>query len=291
MNKKVCRVHRLVAQAWLPTDPDPERTDINHKDGIKTNFSLDNLEWCTPAENSAHAHATGLRRQIRGKAIESFDDDGNTKQYDSMFAAGRELGVSPAAIRNALDKPHRRSKGLGWRTIEPLELPEEEWAELLECDGYTFRIPYSVSSLGRVRGVKGLMKAAVDGHGYEALSLAIQTEPPEMKTIKVHRLIATVFLGPAPSSEHMVFHKDNNKSNNAAANLSWELMRDINTSKRGKPIEQRTLEGEHIKTFQSIALAAEEMKVARGSITSAMRTKGTCAGYRWGYAQTPEPRA
>ena len=56
---KNCRVHRLVAEAFLPSVPG--KHIINHKDGDKTNNNLDNLEWCTQSENHLHAHRIGLK--------------------------------------------------------------------------------------------------------------------------------------------------------------------------------------------------------------------------------------
>lgn len=55
---KYATVHCLMAQSFM--EPDPERPYVNHKDGIKTNCVLDNLEWCTIKENNQHARDTGL---------------------------------------------------------------------------------------------------------------------------------------------------------------------------------------------------------------------------------------
>lgn len=51
-------VHLLVAELYLPKIFDKDF--INHKDGNKHNFSLDNLEWCDHSENMKHAVRTGL---------------------------------------------------------------------------------------------------------------------------------------------------------------------------------------------------------------------------------------
>lgn len=54
------KVHRLVAQAFLPPDPNPERTQINHINGVKADNRFENLEWCTRSENTRHAYANNL---------------------------------------------------------------------------------------------------------------------------------------------------------------------------------------------------------------------------------------
>ena len=57
--------HRLVAILWgqppigigieTPGNLGPNVAQVNHLDGDTLNNAADNLEWCTPAQNKAHA--------------------------------------------------------------------------------------------------------------------------------------------------------------------------------------------------------------------------------------------
>ena len=56
--QKDFRVHRLVAQAFIP-NPD-NKPEVNHIDGYKMNCFVGNLEWATRLENQRHALANNL---------------------------------------------------------------------------------------------------------------------------------------------------------------------------------------------------------------------------------------
>lgn len=51
-SKKNCKVHRLVAEAFIPNKK--KLPQINHKDESKDNNFIGNLEWCTHRYNSTY---------------------------------------------------------------------------------------------------------------------------------------------------------------------------------------------------------------------------------------------
>lgn len=117
--RKDCRVHRLVAYAFLPNDDDT--LVVNHKDGDKCNNRVENLEWCTQSDNVIHAYENNLHNSPSGekhwncKLTEAEVNQIRKEyiKYDYEFGSGglsKKYGVSSRAIRDIVNG--RRRKGV-----------------------------------------------------------------------------------------------------------------------------------------------------------------------------------
>lgn len=119
-HKKNIRVHRLVAQAFIPN---PEnKPEVNHIDGNHFNNAVDNLEWVTGSENCIHAYRVLNRKKYYGaenvtaKKVIRVEDG---KVFDSLREAAEQSGIKyHSLISKALKDEWRTSGGYHWKYAE-----------------------------------------------------------------------------------------------------------------------------------------------------------------------------
>ena len=115
-------VHRLVAMTFLENKEN--KSQVNHKDGNKTNNIVDNLEWVTSQENIIHSVKNGLQPIFKGidskcsKQVEQYDlNDNLIKVWGSLREITRETGFNRTGILGCCKerKRYKTAYGFKWR--------------------------------------------------------------------------------------------------------------------------------------------------------------------------------
>ena len=176
---------------------------------------------------------------------------------------------------------------------------EEIWKSIPGYEG-----TYEVSNMGNVRSLdrtvlmkdgkkrfqKGRVLKTSGGKNYRLVTLGVVNHP-------VHRLVACLFVS-NPYNFPVVNHINEDKNDNRAVNLEWCTQR-YNTnygtarekSSKGylhpmKCVEQRDLNGNLLKRYESVGEAARQTGLSVGNICGCCKKyKGhlTAGGYRWNY--------
>lgn len=90
-NAKISQ-HRLLALTFIPFTGIFNKLTVNHKDGVKSNNDLNNLEWVTYAENNKHAWDSGLKLNNRPHILKKNLLTNKIDTYRSVRECSYSLG-------------------------------------------------------------------------------------------------------------------------------------------------------------------------------------------------------
>lgn len=179
IDNKSCNksVHRFIATIFIP-NPD-NLPEINHKNGIKTDNRVENLEWISHRDNVIHA-IESLGRKSTGKKIRQVSPDGTVIAiHESMAIAAKIAGVKK------LDDAciyHRLVNGYYWfydtdncDPTFPITHSSRYW-----IDQYTLEEQFITSFPSKrdaIRSIENLSQLSIDHH-VSKLTKVCDTDTP-----------------------------------------------------------------------------------------------------------------
>ena len=110
--KKMCLVHRLVAEAYIP-NPD-NKPQVSHKDEVRDHNWIGNLEWTTAKENCNYGTHNERLSKSMSKAVYCVELE---KQFYGASVAARELGLNQQNISACCNGKRKTCGGYHWHFI------------------------------------------------------------------------------------------------------------------------------------------------------------------------------
>ena len=146
INRTTVRVHRMVAEAFIPN---PNNNEVaHHKDNSKDNNDASNLEWTSISFNTAHAYSIGAIKSPNRNPIAVYIEGKFFGSYDSGSELARNSGVSRGEVEKCL-KENRLLLGL----LELKEIPKT--AETIPRKVFSKEIPKRGFKPFKVSYIKG----------------------------------------------------------------------------------------------------------------------------------------
>lgn len=276
-------IHVLMAVQYIPNPNNLPQ--VNHIDGNRNNFNIDNLEWVTRSENSQHAVDTGLTTyDNRGKRYEILDENNNV--IETLISKKKLVAYVGKNVETK-----NKFEGVkivnGYRIRNKIyeDLEGEIWKNVNTRTNYIDE-NYQVSNFGKVRHINSSKPLSYfEKDKYRRVSLS--NGEKGMK-FYIHRLVAFTFLEfQGEMKDYQVNHIDKDPSNNNLENLEILSTKDHIIKDQGDKILGLSENSEYV-IFPSCSKAGEILSFHHSGIKKSMERGGTCGGYTWYYLESEE---
>ena len=118
-HRKICRVHRLVAETFIPNPSN--LSEINHLDEDKDNNLVQNLEWCDRKYNCNYGNrnkriSEKMTNGKLSKLVLQYTKSGEfVKEWKSMNDVQRNLGYSTGNISSCCTGRRKNAYNFIWK--------------------------------------------------------------------------------------------------------------------------------------------------------------------------------
>lgn len=131
-------LHRALGSVFIPLPPElklwhPKDLQINHIDGIKSNYELSNLEWTTELGNKLHAVETGLiksgKQSVLSKPVKGRVEEGPYTGHEFILYGTsdcKKYSFTQPKITGCCKGRYRVHKNCSWvyaTELESIQLP------------------------------------------------------------------------------------------------------------------------------------------------------------------------
>lgn len=110
--RKPLTIHRAVMLTFCPVSNSSEM-EVNHINGVKTDNTINNLEWCTQAENIEHAFKIGLKKRVEVICLDTM------QIFDSYLAAAKNFeNINSSNVQAVCDGRQSHTQGKHFARLE-----------------------------------------------------------------------------------------------------------------------------------------------------------------------------